>query len=70
MADDLDSQQNAGDAARRDPKISKKAMRRLDDDVIVKILLRPDREERERSWWRRLLQWLTKRRGSSDFESD
>jgi hypothetical protein len=57
LSDDDNFRLNSGAADRLDPnrKISEKAMRRLDDDVIAKMLLRPDRERRERSWWRRLL---------------
>ena len=61
MADDLDSKRNAGGTHRRDRKISKKAMRRFDDDVVVKILFQPDRDRRKRSWWRKLLHLLTTR---------
>jgi hypothetical protein len=50
MADDLDSTLNAGGADRRQPQIPKRTMRRLDDETIAKILLRPDQERRERSW--------------------
>jgi hypothetical protein len=52
MADDLD---------RSDRKVSRKAMRRLDDDDIDRILLRPERTRNERSWWSRLFHWLTKK---------
>ena len=71
MPDDIDSVPKAGGAVRLDPnrKISKTAFRRLDDDVIGKILLRPDRERRERSWWRRLLRWLTKSQERWDVDS-
>jgi hypothetical protein len=68
MADNDDGAPNAGGVYRERRKISKRAMRRLDDDVIDKILLQPDRERHEPSWWRVLLKWLTRKldRGPSD----
>jgi len=66
MADDRDATQPAGDTDRRDRKISKKAMRRLADDDIDRILLRPERRRSERAWWNILFQWLTKKRNRWD----
>jgi hypothetical protein len=58
MAADLDLNPGGGATNRR--RISKKALSQLDDDVIDRILLQPDRRKYEPSWWRRFLTWLMK----------
>lgn len=66
MADNLDPNPIADGNDWGHRRISKKAMRRLDDDTIDKMLLRPERRRLKRSWWRILLHWLTKKRDRSD----
>jgi hypothetical protein len=65
MSEDFDFDQTADGTDRRRGKISKKAMRRLDDDVIDKLLLQSERK-REPGFWRILFRWLAKKRDRLD----
>jgi hypothetical protein len=40
-------------------KLSAEALARLDDEIIAKVYLRPERPKRdERTWWRKVIDWF------------
>jgi hypothetical protein len=59
MANDRISKGSAGSADPGSGKLSAEALARLDDKIIAKVYLRPERAKRdERTWWRKVIDWF------------